>query len=137
MAEGADRIDELSHPERAAAWLRRRVLRRARRDIRRAGGTGGHRRAALEDLGVDAVAFAALAGLDVVQRAAVVASTVEGLDAGDVATIVNLDGARLDRLLRRSRTKAIGSGIRVLGEEVSDDGPIADRIHAIASSAMS
>ena len=30
LADGAARVDELRHPERAAAWLRRRVVERAR-----------------------------------------------------------------------------------------------------------
>jgi DNA-directed RNA polymerase specialized sigma24 family protein len=136
LSAGGERVSELSHPERAAAWLRQRVLRLARRDIRRGAGGGRHRRAALEELGVDAAAFAALAGLDVVERAALVASTIERLDAGDVATIVGQDGARLDRLVRRSRSAAIESGTRAIGEGVRDGGPIADRVNAIASRAM-
>lgn len=136
LAAGGDRVSELSHPERAAAWLRQRVLRLARRDLRHAVSGGGHRRAALEELGVDAVAFAALAGLDVVERAALVASTVEGFDAGDVATIVGQDGERLDRLVRRSRSAAIASGMRAVGEDRPEGGPIADRVRAIASRAM-
>jgi hypothetical protein len=82
------------------------------------------------------VAFAALAGLDVVERAALVASTVEGFDAGDVATIVGQDGERLDRLVRRSRSAAIASGMRAVGEHRPEGGPIADRVKAIASRAM-
>jgi DNA-directed RNA polymerase specialized sigma24 family protein len=136
LAAGGERVSELSHPERAAAWLRQRVLRRARRDLRRAVGGGGHRRAALEELGVDAAAFAALAGLGVVERAALVASTIERLDTGDVATIIGQDGARLDRLMRRSRSAAIESGTRAIGDNIPDGGPIADRVHAIASRAM-
>ena len=136
LRAGGDRVSELSHPERAAAWLRQRALRSARRETRRAASGGAHRRAALEELGVDAAAFAALAGLDVVERAALVASTIERLGAGDVATIVGQDGERLDRLVRRSRSAAIASGTRAIGQDVLDGGPIADRVHAIASRAM-
>jgi DNA-directed RNA polymerase specialized sigma24 family protein len=137
IAAGAERVSELSHPERAAAWLRRRVLRQARRlSGRPTSSGGGHRRAALEELGVDAAAFASLAGLDILERAALVASTVERLDQRDVATIVGMDGTPLDRLVRRSRTDAVRSGTRALSGRGSSDGPIAARVRAIAARAM-
>ena len=135
LTAGTNRVNELSHPERAAAWLRRRVVREARRAHESDGAAGGRRRAALEDLGVNATAFAALAGLDILERAALVASTVEGLDAGDVATIVGQDGARLDRLIRRSRSRAMLTSAP-LGGDADDDGPIATRVRAIAARAL-
>lgn len=136
LAAGAEQVSELSHPERAAAWLRNRALRLARRDMQRGASSGGRRRAALEDLGVDSAGFAALAGLDVLERAALVASTVERLDPRDVATIVGQDGARLDRLVRRSRAAAIQSGTLALAEDAASHGPIAEGIRGIASRAM-
>ena len=134
LAAGTKRVNELSHPERAAAWLRRRVVREARRSRQSDGGTGSRRRAALEDLGVNATAFAALAALDVLERAALVASTVERLDAGDVATIVGQDGARLDRLIRRSRSTAITASAPI--DHGGDGGPIATRVRAVATRAL-
>ncbi len=136
IAEGNARTDELSHPERAAAWLRRRVVRAARSQLRDSPATAGRRRAALADLDTDAVAFASLAALDVRERAAVAAYTVERLDRLDVATIVGMDGARLERLLRHAHATAIQSAGRVLDEQPPVDGPITTRIRAIAERAM-
>ena len=58
IAAGTARMTELRHPERAAAWLRRRVTRNAGRSgrpsRRRAAGEG---RQALEALGADPAAI--------------------------------------------------------------------------------
>jgi DNA-directed RNA polymerase specialized sigma24 family protein len=136
IAEGSAAGDELSHPERAAAWLRRHVVRAARGRLRDSPDTAGRRRAALEELDVDAVAFASLAALDVRERAAVAAHTVERLDLRDVATIVGIDGARLERMLRRAHTKAVESAGRALDLRPHEDGPITSRIRAIAERTM-
>jgi hypothetical protein len=136
IADGSARSDELSHPERAAAWLRRHVVRAAQGRLRDSPATAGRRRAALEELEVDAVAFASLAALDVRERAAVAAATVERLDLRDVATVVGLDGARLQRLLRNAHVKALQAAGRALDLRPHQDGPITSRIRAIADRAM-
>jgi hypothetical protein len=132
LAEGSVRTAELSHPERAAAWLRRRVVRAARSQLRDSAATAGRRRAALEELDTDAVAFASFAALDVRERAALAAYTVERLDRRDVATIVDMDGARLERLLRKAHVRAIDSAGRVLVQHPREDGPITTQIRDIA-----
>lgn len=136
IAEGSAASDELSHPERAAAWLRRHVVRGARGRLRDSPDTAGRRRAALEKLNVDAVAFASLAALDTRERAAVAAHTVERLDLRDVATIVGIDGARLERMLRRAHAKATESAGRALDLSPHEDGPITSQIRAIAERTM-
>ena len=136
LAEGSARATELSHPERAAAWLRRHVVREARARLRDAGATAGRRRVSLEELGADAAAFASLAGLDVRERAAIAASVVERLDRRDVATIVDMDGARLERLMRHARERAIASAGRVLDDRPPNAGPITTRIRAVAERAL-
>jgi DNA-directed RNA polymerase specialized sigma24 family protein len=136
IAEGSARSDELNHPERAAAWLRRHVVRAAGSRMRDSPDTAGRRRAALEELDVDAVAFASLAALDVRERAAVAAHTVERLDLRDVATIVSLDGTRLRRMLRRAHAKAVRSAGRALDLRPHEDGPITTRIRASAARTM-
>jgi DNA-directed RNA polymerase specialized sigma24 family protein len=137
LASGMARADELRHPERAAAWLRRRVTQAAGRSgdpaRRRA---GPEDRQALAELGVDAAMFAGLSGLTTRQRAALVADSVERLDRGDVATVVGINGARLDRLIRSVRDRyavAVASG---LDDETSADGPTATRIRTLAARAL-
>jgi hypothetical protein len=100
LAAGADRIGQLRHPERAAAWLRARLTQAARRASwgqRRP--SDPERREALAELGVEPAAYDALASLDVRGRAAIAASAVEGLTAADVHEIVGSD----DRVRRARR----------------------------------
>ena len=136
LAEGSARAEQLSHPERAAAWLRQRIVRASRGRLRDAPSSADRRRAALELLDTDAVAFAGLAALDVRECAALVASAVERLDRRDVATIVGVDGARLERLLHQANVRSIRSAGRAMDRYPPQDGPIAARIRAIAERAM-
>ncbi|MGH2462922.1 MAG: hypothetical protein ACRDFZ_04765 [Candidatus Limnocylindria bacterium] len=113
LARGAERIGQLRHPERAAAWLRATLTSAAR------GPAWGHRRPpeterreALLALGVDPPTYDALASLDVRGRAAVTAATIEGFGPADVHEIVGSDArvrhARRDYLtayLAASRTR--------------------------------
>jgi len=135
LEAGASRVDELRHPERAAAWLRARVVAsvgRAPADAARR----THRLRALETLGADAAVMAGLAALRRDERAALVASSVERLDARDVATIVGRGGGELDRLLARARRRyAAAHSAAVAGPR--PDGPIVDRIREVAARAMS
>ena len=130
LAAGASRADELRHPERAAAWLRRRVVESAPR-----GRLGGPPRP-VEDLGLERAAFAGLRALRPRERAALIADAVERLDRGDVGTIVGLDGRRLDRCLRAARERFVAAASAVPTPEIDDAGPIVMRIHAIASRAI-
>ena len=136
LAAGSARTTELSHPERAAAWLRQRVVRgagRRRSEMSRP----DRRRAALEELGVDDAAFAGLSALNLRERAALVVTTVERLDRRDLATIIGLDGARLERLVRRARRRAMSAGATVHGERPASDGPLVTKIRDIARRTLS
>jgi hypothetical protein len=100
LAAGTERIGQLRHPERAAAWLRARLTRAAR------GPAWGHRRPAEQErreallaLGVEPATYDALASLDVQGRAAIAAAAVEGLTDADVHEIVGSD----DRVRRARR----------------------------------
>jgi DNA-directed RNA polymerase specialized sigma24 family protein len=113
LARGAERMGQLRHPERAAAWLRASLTEAAR------GQAWGHqrpseteRRGALLALGVEPATYDALTSLDVRGRAAVAAAAVEGFAAADVHEIVGSDErvrrARRDYLtayLAASRTR--------------------------------
>ena len=136
LAAGSAHTTELSHPERAAAWLRQRVVKNAGRQ-RSATERADRRRAALEDLGVDDAAFAGLSALTVRERAALVVTTVERLDRRDVATIIGLDGTRLERLVRRARRRAISACATVHGERPVGDGPLVTRVREIARRTIS
>jgi hypothetical protein len=136
LAAGSARVAELSHPERAAAWLRQRVVREAERRRSQAA-RPDRRRAALEELGVDDAAFAGLSALSHRERAALVVTTIERLDRRDVATIIGLEGMRLERLIRRATRRATRAGSAVHGERPETDGPLVARIRAVARRAMS
>jgi DNA-directed RNA polymerase specialized sigma24 family protein len=131
LADATTRVDELRHPERAAAWLRAHVLRGARRARSSSSPSG---LAALETLDVPRPVGQALAGVGLVERAALIAGIVEGLDRRDVATVVGRDGESLERLLGRARRRYAAAYASAGGGSV--DGPLAGRIRAIADRAM-
>jgi hypothetical protein len=98
LRDGARRVEDLRHPERAAAWLRRHIVRSTwitpHRTVHRAGETtrmGG--------------ALTALAALNRGERTVLVADIVEGLDHRDVGTIVDRDPRGVERLLARATAK--------------------------------
>ena len=98
LAEGAARVDELRHPERAAAWLRRHIVRFA--PCPRTASADG--RDILAALAIPEPTVAALSRLGRLERAALLASEVEGFDSRDVETIVDCRGTRFERLLTRA-----------------------------------
>ena len=80
--------------------------------------------------------FAGLSALSTRERAALVADSIERLDRGDVATIVGVDGVRLDRLIRRARQRYAAIVAEALDHEAAVSGPTAARIRAIAARAL-
>lgn len=138
LAASASRTAELRHPERAAAWLRRRVLARARQ----LPGSGGRRapsadgRLALQELGVDPAAAVGLAALSVRERAVLAADSIERLDRRDAATIAGADGVRLDRLIRGARKRYLSAAAGVI-DELGADAPTVARLRAVAERALS
>ncbi|MGI8998101.1 MAG: sigma factor-like helix-turn-helix DNA-binding protein [Candidatus Limnocylindria bacterium] len=128
LADGGERSGELRHPERAAAWLRQRVLRQMRN--RRHTPPGSPRDRSLEELGADACVIGALGELRVRERAALIASDIEGLDQRDVGTIVGIDGAAMERLLRRARLRYADAFAAIAGDGGDVDGPLSKRIRA-------
>jgi DNA-directed RNA polymerase specialized sigma24 family protein len=130
LAAGAGRVSELRHPERAAAWLRRRVVDRARVGRGEPADIG-----AVLDLGADETTVAALASLGRRERAALIAAVVERLDRRDVGTIVGRDGSSLDRLLVRSRERFMRLHAAAATDE-PPDGPVSAHVQALARRAM-
>ena len=131
LAAGVARVDELRHPERAAAWLRAHVTRAART---RAAARDGV--AILAELGTDAGVVAGLAALGRIERAALISTAIERLDGRDAATVAGRDGQALDRLLERARLR-YADAYAAAAPPGGADGPLAERLRAIATRAMS
>ncbi len=132
LIAGADRVDEMRHPERAAAWLRARVVRASGRGSR--GSVGGAHPDPVE-LGADHAVMGGLSALDRRERAALIADSIERFDRHDVATIVGRDGRALDRLVARARLRFADAATAV-GGTLPDNGPIASRIDEVAQRTM-
>lgn len=135
LAEGAARAAELRHPERAAAWLRRRVVRDVPR--RRRAPSPAEERGAFEEMDVDPAVIDGLAALSVSERAALIAADVERLDPRDVETVAGRGGAAGERLLVRARRRYVDGYASVpIAAEPGEDGLLVRRIHAVAARAM-
>jgi DNA-directed RNA polymerase specialized sigma24 family protein len=128
LGMGLDHVDELRHPERAAAWLRARLVQSAlalrASDLQPTAG-------ALTGLGADPAVVAALGVLDTRERAALIASFIEHLDPRDVAAVLRRDGSRLRHLVMTARRKYLAAYLGA-APEVTVAGPIADRLHDVA-----
>ena len=140
LAAGADNAGSLRHPERAAAWLRARVVLAARRGAPKARQQGwAARRGALADLGTDRRAFAGLAALNVVERAAIVTLDVEHFDPRDAETVLGLSTGALERVVARARRRYAAAWIAASrGHDTSaGDGDLARHIRDAAHRALS
>ncbi len=131
LAKGVDRIEQLRHPVRAAAWLRGAVRKAAGRPAwghRRPADT--ERRDALQALGVDAATYDALASLDVRGRAAVAATAVEGFSPADVFEIVGSD-EEVRKARRDFLTAYLASS--ATRETAPPAGDLASRVKSVAA----
>lgn len=131
LSNAADRIEQLRHPERAAAWLRRQVVESV--DWRIAVRPLPSSEPLIAE-GADRAVMRALARLNRLERAALIASDVERLDRRDVASLAGRDGSGVDHLLRRARTRYLRSYVAPSGED--RHGPTEARINAIARRQM-
>lgn len=127
-------VAELRHPERAAAWLRAHVVRTGASGDRNL--TTADRLAALAALGVTPPALAGISGLTRVERAGLIVTAIERLDARDVATVVGRTGDHLHTLLRRARQRYLGGATAALDDLDAAPGPIARRVAASAARTM-
>lgn len=103
LTAGAEQADALRHPERAAAWLRARVVRGLRQGSRDTSVLDAIRRKALADLGAGEEVFLGLAPLRVELRAALVASAIERFEAIDIETILGAGPAAARRKVAKAR----------------------------------
>jgi hypothetical protein len=130
------RVDELRHPERAAAWLRHEVLRDLHAG-RLPVGIDRARLASLEAQGVTRPATWGLAALSLDQRAALVAADVERFAPADVERVVGRGPAATMRLLAEARERYVVSATRHLPDPEPEvrllDGPVGRRVAELAS----
>ena len=139
LAAGAQRAAELRHPERAAAWLRRRALQELQRTRASRHMTTVERHATLVGIGAEEPAIAALDELTQVRRAALVAGLVERFALTDVATILGTDLVGAHRALsgaRREYLTATSQWMQALPSAAMPGGAIADRVDLVASRAV-
>lgn len=136
LADGAERLAELRHPERAAAWLRSRIVREVNRHRRRPEPRRSERMAILDQMDIDEAVAAGLAAVNVRERAALVAAHIERLGLPDVAIIVGRDDRRLSDLLARARASYLRAYATTASDAQSVAGPTVDRVRAIAARAM-
>jgi len=120
---GAQRIEALRHPERAAAWLRSRLLRAAPR-----GDGNGQpfavRIEGLKPLGVQPAALTGLAALTARERAALIADEIERLDRRDVEAILRTNPSSAERLIRGARRRYADAYGRALFASPTEAGPL-------------
>ncbi len=141
LTAGAEQADALRHPERAAAWLRARVVRGLRQGSLNTSILDAVRRKALAGLGVGEEVFLGLAPLRVELRAALVASAIERFEAIDIETILGAGPAAARRKVARARRQylqALDAPSEPEGEAEPTmpgqlDGTLAVRVIGIAS----
>ncbi|HET7685154.1 MAG TPA: sigma factor-like helix-turn-helix DNA-binding protein [Candidatus Limnocylindria bacterium] len=135
LAHLAAEAPRLRHPERAAAALRAELLRRARRGAARGTSSAEGGSAALSRIGIDEATGRALAGLDVAQRAALIATDIERFGDADVAVILGLSVPAARRAAGRARSRYLARYVRPDGDRARP-GSIAERLELVASRAM-
>jgi hypothetical protein len=137
MAAGAERAAELRHPERAAGWLRHRVIRELRRTRPTRNLTQKERHSALRPLGVTKGVVSLLHGLTVERRAALVAGTLEGLGLPDVATTLDTDLIRASRAVEGARRDYLAAAARAATVATAEGpGSLARRVDSISHRAL-
>jgi DNA-directed RNA polymerase specialized sigma24 family protein len=138
LAAGTRHAAALRHPERAAAWMRRQVLRK----VPRRSGSGKtpsdqERRAALAGVGVDAATYDVLARLSVQQRAALIAGLVEGLSPLDLELVLGINASALRRRLSEARRTFMARRAAMAHRSVAPDrSSLEARIQRIADQAL-
>jgi DNA-directed RNA polymerase specialized sigma24 family protein len=139
LAAGAARAGELRHPERAAAWLRSRVVDALRRAPEGRIHTPAERRAVLLGLGTPEASVAALEGLSLEDRAALVAGSVERFTLTDVAVILGRDPSTARRILHAARRRYLAEADHWMADlpaAATPGGEIAERVERVAAGAM-
>lgn len=134
---GVRHADALRHPERAAAWLRGRVLRKAPPHARRAGPDQEERRTALAALGVDEASYDILQRFSVQQRATLVAGEIEGLAPLDLELVLGSSASSVRRGVSDIRRLFLQRRMEAARETPSLVlGPLEERVQGIADTVL-
>lgn len=134
LAAGAQRVADLRHPERAAAWLRAEVMRRLNLPSGLPVAHPSERREALAELGLGQAGQAGLSALTPQERAAFVATVVEQLEPLDVATVIGEDGDDLAATLTRARRRySVAFAVASAEADPPPPGPLAERVSEAAA----
>lgn len=136
MAEGTRRAAHLRHPERAAAWLRHRMIR-AYRDRRRPGVTREERLMALGAIGVDEASYEALAALSLADRAALIAGEIEQLAPIDLELVLQGSPTAVRRRVSRARLHFLELWMMFAPPIADATGPLALQISGISGRTLS
>lgn len=138
LIEATRGVQELRHPERAAAWLRAHVLRSLRRFSwpSRQRLTEADRLAALRPMGVDASVLSALAALSIRDRAVLVTSSIERLEAGDVQTVLTASPSVTQRAAMRVRRRYLEARASMIVPGQVRSGPTTERVLQVAARAF-
>ena len=138
LAAGTRHAGALRHPERAAAWLRRQVLRSVPRGSgKRAGPSGQERRSTLAALGVDAATYKVLARFSVQQRAALIAGEVEGLSPLDLELALGTSASSARRRVSETRHLFLARRVAAADPTVAPEAhSLGGRIQSIADQAL-
>jgi DNA-directed RNA polymerase specialized sigma24 family protein len=137
LAEAEQRLPELRHPERAAAWLRRRVVKQLERPSLPASLSSAERFRALSELSVGHATKLGLDALSVPERAALVASDVERFSPVDVEHILGRRPAAARRLLHSARDRFLAAVADEVPDANEEPGPIARQVEWVAAQAVS
>jgi hypothetical protein len=138
LAAGEEHATALRHPERAAAWLRARVLGSLRGHGIGPSMTEASRRASLAPLGVAGPAFDGMAALSPIERAALVASVIEGFEPIDVETILDMGPTAARRITARALERYQLAGTAAEPSAIgAAPGSLAHRVQEVAGRALS
>ncbi len=140
---GEARASSLRHPERAAAWVRARLVPGLRRSRRPGAADLAIRWSALRALGIEGPAFDGLAALDFEARVAFVASSIERFAPLDIETILGKGPADTRRAIERARQRYLSVvarspiGERAMSIAAADrEGELGRRIRTVAERAI-
>jgi DNA-directed RNA polymerase specialized sigma24 family protein len=137
LGEGVRHADVLRHPERAATWLRARVLRATPKRLPRRKAPGDEdRRTALAAIGVHGGTYDTLASLTVDERAALIASAVEGFASLDLELMLGTSPGLVRRRVSEVRRKFFERQVAGHDAQPPRTGPLGSRVREIADQAL-
>jgi DNA-directed RNA polymerase specialized sigma24 family protein len=133
LAEGEREVERHRNPDRAAAWLRARVVRSLRRRQLDVSATSY---AALEPMGIARRTVAGIAALTIRERAALIAVQIERFDPQDTATILGVRNDSIGTLLRRARHRYLVAASAISSTDDQTEGTVRTKVRAIAEGAL-